>query len=608
LITAHPPWVLAQEAGYRLLRAWRRKRLDPSRAASKDCSFVPLRPLADGFLDSKSDEEHVLAIAKRIRDGEFPFFGHGWVKLGTPPRWDHDFVSGKSWENVDSHLLPLVRHDGSDVKVPWDLSRLQFLPLLARAHWLQPHGGHWDAGGRLLADWCSANPMGRGVNWTIAMEASLRAISLCLMGDILSGCAASPELFAFLARSLQEHLSYIHAHDEFSFLLTSNHYLSNVVGSMCISAHLSGREYDRSLRASWRSVQSEMFKQVYDDGGDAEASTGYHLLVLQMFDLAHRIALARGLTVQPAFSARLKKMFGFIQEISSADGRLPQIGDCDDGRVFWNSDDIRQFASPTPWDSLRVPGLSSGAAENQNSVRVFPRSGVATARNARAQVWFAAVPNGIGGKGSHTHNDKLSVLLDVAGKSLLVDSGTFAYTRDAAKRDLFRGTAAHNTVMVDAKEQNRFSAGPSKLFQMEDDAAVTPIQHETLAEGVLFTASHQGYRRLGVVHERVLDFNEQRLRVEDRINGRGDHELSFNWQVPGDWDVRITEATGPEVSATLECGVLKTRFRMQCALSMELTLLPTQISCAMGSSTPAHRLSARVRSTVPLRVTTYFEY
>ena len=45
-----------------------------------------------------------------------------------------DFGSGHTWENVPVQQLKLVRHDGSDVKIPWELSRLQYAPVLAKAH------------------------------------------------------------------------------------------------------------------------------------------------------------------------------------------------------------------------------------------------------------------------------------------------------------------------------------------------------------------------------------------------------------------------------------------------------------------------------------------
>ena len=73
------------------------------------------------------------------------------------------------------------------------------------------------------------------------MEAALRGISLCLTMDLLWPFAdeEKPWLDQMTA-SLWQHLRFIEAHSEFSFLLRSNHYLSNIVGLTTLSAYLRG--------------------------------------------------------------------------------------------------------------------------------------------------------------------------------------------------------------------------------------------------------------------------------------------------------------------------------------------------------------------------------
>ena len=102
------------------------------------------------------------------------------------------------------------------------------------------------------------------MNWTVAMEAALRGISLCLTMDLLwpfSG-EEKPWLDQMTA-SLWQHLRFIETHSEFSFLVRSNHYLSNIVGLTTLSAYLRGPGMRRRLQKYARAVNGRFcFKRI----------------------------------------------------------------------------------------------------------------------------------------------------------------------------------------------------------------------------------------------------------------------------------------------------------------------------------------------------------
>ena len=87
-----------------------------------------------------------------------------------------------------------------------------------------------------------------------------------------------------LLRLFQQHGDYIRNNLEFSYIATSNHYLSDVVGLLWLGLMLP----DYCDAESWRDfglrqVLREMKKQVLADGADFESSTGYHRFVLELF-------------------------------------------------------------------------------------------------------------------------------------------------------------------------------------------------------------------------------------------------------------------------------------------------------------------------------------
>ena len=137
------------------------------------------------------------------------------------------------------------------------------------------------------------------------------------------------------------------------------------------------------------------------------------------------------------------------------------------------------------------------------------------------------MPNGINGRGSHTHSDKLSFLLRLSDTELFCDSGTRCYTRDARLRNRYRSAASHNTVAVDYQEHNSISQDRDALFQCGNEAAVTPIEVYGKDGAIVFSASHSGYSRFGVQCSRTLHLRKNRLTITDEVTGSGNHDVAL---------------------------------------------------------------------------------
>ena len=594
-------------------------------------------------LESLSDHsrELVVAFADEILAGRYPFLGYGTAELGTRPKWNLDFTSGAEWPYVRSECRDCIRHDGSDVKVPLELSRLQFLPILGKAHVLTGDDLYRQAAKELLSHWIQSNPAPLGVNWTIPMEAALRAMSICFLLNLLStfGPQEQPWLLT-VTRSLAEHLLYIEANIEFSHLLTSNHYLSDVVGLYCLSVFFDGEGMPARRRKYRRLIETEMAKQVYQDGGDYEASTGYQVLVTQLFTTALLLMQSDGSApVAPAFAERLKRMFQFLNTIASISGELPPVGDCDDGRTELLLDDLQQMihCPVAERNSLRVSGLlglgqrlfgiGAGAGDDaawygltdavhppyseprQNPrlpypIQVVPKSGIGVLKQASADLLFFAIPNGIHGKGSHTHNDKLSFVLRIGGREVLCDSGTGCYTKDIATRNRFRSTAAHNTLMIDGTEQNHIDASPSGLFLLGNEAAVSPIQQGQDALGYFLRASHTGYCSLGVKHTRTIRavYDEPAFVIEDELDGDGVHDFELNFQLAAHRSAEIVWLENGIMCRVL--GDPEVQLVVTASIVLQVEIHPALVSRTYGATVPSSRVRVSGRTTVPARIST----
>ena len=105
------------------------------------------------------------------------------------------------------------------------------------------------------------------------------------------------------------------------------------------------------------------------------------------------------------------------------------------------------------------------------------------------------------GEGNHGHLDCLSFELAAHGRSLVVDPGRYTYSEagETNWRVHFRGTAAHNTVCVDGRNQTRYEPKPVKdksrhaegsvrLTRARLEGGIAPRSDLTQAQQILATA------------------------------------------------------------------------------------------------------------------------
>ncbi len=635
VLRREPLPALIGEAAWRGLRSLRKTSFQ---LAGPDAACpVTFQPL--GYYQLQRDlvsvraRAPILAYADAILRGEYPLMGYGSPQLGTQPDWQRDWVSGKTWPLKSSGKIRIVRHDGSDVKAPWELSRLQWGPVVAKAYVLTGDQKYREALRSLLTYWIVANPLGNGVNWTVAMEAALRGISLCLTMELLWPFSDEEKPWLDqLTASLWQHLRFIEAHREFSFLVRSNHYLSNIVGLTTLSAYLHGPGMQRRLAKSARAVQREILLQTYADGGDAEASTGYHVLVAQMFLHSLVIQQRMGVAIAPEFESRLRRMFEWIDALADDAWKLPHLGDCDNGRIELLFDDIEQtMLPPEERHSLRIASLMGAASyllqlrpsgrgedavwfgqkasaipgkREEMPTSLLPDSGLAALRAGQASVIFCAMPNGIHGKGSHTHCDKLSLVFRLGADEVFCDSGSRCYTRSAEFRNQDRSTRAHNTVMIDGQDQNSLSSDPRLLFRCGNEAAVSPISSDGDAT---VRASHQGYSRIGVVHQRTVQVSEWSLLITDEVRGAGDHLLDLQFVLGPAWRVSSEMMSGKTVSCAIT-GPRRITLQCESETALKVILAPAEISREYGATIPVSSIRIQTTARLPAKVQTRVQW
>jgi uncharacterized heparinase superfamily protein len=492
----------------------------------------------------------IRAEAELIVDHRVDLLGSGLVDLGENIEWSRDFKSGYSWPPVFYQDLEVTRlTDASDAKVPWELSRSHHLLTLARAAALFEEERYAQELERQLGSWLAANPTGYGINWANPMEVALRAVNwVWAVGTLEAWRPLDATLRAELTRSLQTHGRHIAANLEGTPYLRSNHYLSDLLGLLVLGSVLErdpeAEEWRRFARSEF---EEQIQSQVHDDGTGFEASLPYHGFALEILLIAAVVASRTESPMTSRFTQRLRQMLEASRLLRHPDGRFPQFGDSDSGRVLpvsfarpptvdhllWLGAALFMDFRPLPGDphaevalTLGLPTwhrlLSLPPADSPTSA-AFPAGGYYALRGRETYVVVRCGGVGQNGNGGHAHNDLLSFELS-RQVPIVVDSGTYVYTSYPDERNAFRGTAAHNTVVVAGEEINPLV--PNELFRLRGSARPQLELWDERPDWVRMVASHDGYTRLRppTVHRRtfLLERSSGRLAVRDELVGEGE--------------------------------------------------------------------------------------
>ena len=576
-----------------------------------------------------------LSAVEAIVAHRFDLLGSGPTPLGEEIDWHRDFKSGYRWDPRAFYTqVRYGRVQGVDVKVPWELSRFQHLATLGKAFWFTGEGRYAHEFVDQVSHWMARNPPQFGVNWSCTMDVAIRAFNwLWGYAFFRQASELTPAFRRAFVGGLLAHGRHILSNlERGSDDINSNHYIANLAGLAGLGLACPGfREAARWREVALCEAFREIERQVHPDGGDFESSIPYHRLVAEMF-LAVALLCRRNTIDLPApFCKRLEAMLDFTRCYTKPNGLAPQIGDADSGRLHilsgygrWDPRDHRHMLAVGGFllgrdDLLAAAGpqteeaiwLSNGAwpprrldPAPEPGSRAFPDSGIYVMRQEGFYLLVTCGAVGTGGIGNHKHNDLLSFELHADGQDLFVDPGSYLYTPEPALRDQFRSTAAHNTVMIDDAEQNRFGEGG--LFWLHVDATPRGLDWQIGPEEDVFVGEHDGYTRLShpVIHRREFRVDKRARVVEilDRFQGTGDHVFAWNFTAAPGLRVRAAgegtwEITGPMIRAQLtlegfEPALPPTRVHSELAQIF--------VSPAYGVREESTAIRVRLRAVAPL--------
>ncbi|MER7533873.1 alginate lyase family protein [Streptomyces sp. NPDC097704] len=564
-MTMSPGWYLRRlsamgpgEVGGRAVDAVRRRRW---RSARPDCPDVTgarfTAVLPAGTLDAVAPDaaKRLVAEADRLMAGYAEYFGVERDDL-VDPDWWFDPKTGRRAPSGYAFDVPYRDEEAvGDIKQIWELSRHQYLTVLAAAYAVTGDERYAERVARHLRSWWAGNPPLRGVHWTSGIELGIRLLSWVWVRRLLDGWPGAAALFEenpVALRQIWHHQRWLAAFPSRGSS-ANNHVIAEAAGQFAAACAFdwfpsSARWRDDALRSLDRHLRGNTFLS----GLNRELASEYHGLVLELGLAALAEADAAGVPVPATVRLVLLRMTDALAAV--VDGRLrpPRQGDADDGhglvvdgsgtdrwgsllatgdavfgRLAWwpevTGSDVR-----TPLLAALIgPGVRTWARPASRPVH-FPDAGMTILRGP-GEVWVRCDggPHGFLSIAAHGHADALSVEVRHDGVDVLADPGTYCYHGQPEWRQYFRSTLGHNTLRLDGRDQS-VPGGPF-LWTRHAGSRVL-VADTSNPEVSRWCAEHDGYQPS--THRRRVELTaaSRELRVVDEVRGgpRAAVELAFH--------------------------------------------------------------------------------
>lgn len=454
----------------------------------------------------------------RLLAGEWPALGFPWRWRQDPAAWRTAPDTGKLWPDRFFGSIPYrPGNPCGDARLVWEPSRLQQLVALAlvAARWSPGRAGEAVAVlEQQFVSWVATNPPLTGIHYASSMECALRIIAVCHALDLVRERIAPdsetwrvlPGFIAGHARLIERRLSL--------YSSRGNHTIAECAGlvyAALLFPELPWARQWRQVGLFWLAREAE--RQILDDGGGIEQSFWYHLFVLDLCGLVLALLQHRNEAPPPGLADAVARGRRFLAAFADGPASLPDIGDRDGGYAL------------SRW--LGVSWSGERAEERVLSFRASGYSRLLLADNPGSYVVLDHGPLGMPPAFGHAHADALSLVFVRGGRPVLADPGTYGYGLDPEWRRYFRGTRAHNTVVVGGRDQAR----QETAFQWSRPYRAELVKLERLGdERMLALARHDGYAPLGITHWRgvVLERGVGFL-VWDFVGGSGMHDIAAHW-------------------------------------------------------------------------------
>ncbi len=380
--------------------------------------------------------------------------------------------------------------------------------------WINARSARTDTAAKWIIRWITENPAPHGNGWE-PYPLSLRIVNWIKW--LARQPAIDPSAASTIPRSLELQSHVLSQRLETDLL--GNHLFENAKALIFAGCFFDGGSADAWFGRGAQVLGKELGGQILHDGGYFELSPMYHSIVLE--DILDLLSLQQAYPERPLAehglgSPRLKQiagsMLGWLGDMTHPDGQIALFNDAAMG-IAPDLVMLKRYAERL--------GLKDPLPSRADGVRAMTESGFVRVNRGPVSAILDVAKIGPEHVPGHAHADTLTFEWSLADERVVVDTGTSLYG-ESPERLRQRGTAAHNTVVVDGQNSSEVWKG----FRVARRAYPRDVTVDASSEPWTVSAAHDGYRRLPgrVIHRRRWEFGSNSLLVADRVEGK--HEIA----------------------------------------------------------------------------------
>ena len=219
-----------------------------------------------------------------------------------------------------------------DVKIVWELGRMQHLVPLSQAWFITGNAKYASSVVRDIESWIAQCPHMRGVHWVSPMETALRLLSWTWAISLLTNWDGLTDIFCELvAKSVYQQLRFIN--ERYSLYSSANNHLTAEATGVFVTACFWDR-FNESARFR-RTAKAHLIwccePQHTIKGVNREQAFSYQIFVWNLLVIAGLAAKSVSDPLPQSYWHRLKQSARFLSNVSDQHANIPNIGDEDGG-------------------------------------------------------------------------------------------------------------------------------------------------------------------------------------------------------------------------------------------------------------------------------------